>query len=161
MGYSIQDVVRASVGVRGMSANDRQVGGDHYAQRDKPQHWDLVQMYGWDYFQGQITKYLMRWKTKHDTPERRLEDLKKAAHFLQKYIELQEGDVKRGMEPKKSENHIVTVIRGMRLVIPAKHPDDMSCFEDVNSGARYWSQTAEGAANLRDAELNRARNIPR
>lgn len=72
-------------------ANDTQVGGTHYAQEDKPQHWDLVQMFGWDYFQGQITKYLMRWKFKHPTPEGRLEDLKKARHFLDKYIEIEEG----------------------------------------------------------------------
>jgi hypothetical protein len=32
----------------------------------------------------------MRWKHKHATYERRLEDLKKAAHFLQKYIEVAE-----------------------------------------------------------------------
>lgn len=72
-------------------ANDTQVGGTHYAQWGKPQHWDLVQMFGWDYFQGQITKYLMRWKVKHATPEGRLEDLKKARHFLDKYIEIEEA----------------------------------------------------------------------
>lgn len=63
-----------------------QVGGDHYQQGDKPQHWDLVVTYQWDYFQAQITKYLMRWKTKHTTPEKKLEDLKKARSFLDKYI---------------------------------------------------------------------------
>lgn len=73
-----------------MSANDKQVGGRHYAQGENPQHWDLVQMYGWDYFQGQITKYLMRWKFKYKTTEARIEDLKKARHFLDKYIELAE-----------------------------------------------------------------------
>lgn len=68
-------------------ANSRQEGGNHYKVGDLPEHWDLVRMYQWDYFQAQITKYLMRWKEKHPTPEKRLEDLKKAAHFLQKYIE--------------------------------------------------------------------------
>lgn len=72
-----------------MSANDTQVGGTHYQQdvKDKPQHWDLAIMYRWDAFQYQITKYVMRWKDKHSTPEKRLEDLKKARHFLDKYIE--------------------------------------------------------------------------
>lgn len=70
-----------------MSANSRQEGGDHYKNLGARQHWDLVIEYGWDYFQSQITKYLMRWKTKHTTPEKRLEDLKKARHFLDKYIE--------------------------------------------------------------------------
>ena len=30
----------------------------------------------------------MRWKYKHETPEKRIEDLKKAQHFLAKYIEV-------------------------------------------------------------------------
>lgn len=67
-------------------ANKRQVAGTHY-QTGGLQHWDLCAMYGWDYFQGQITKYVMRWKTKHPTPEKRLDDLKKARHFIDKYIE--------------------------------------------------------------------------
>lgn len=68
-----------------------QVGGNHYNEGDKPQHWDLVLMYGWDYFQGQVIKYLMRWKTKYEQPEKRLEDLKKARNFLDKYIAHEEG----------------------------------------------------------------------
>ena len=74
-----------------MSANDTQVGGDHYRAKDL-QHWDLVRMYRWDYFQGQIIKYIMRWKTKHATHEKRLEDLRKARHFLDKYIEEEERE---------------------------------------------------------------------
>lgn len=70
-----------------MGANSRQEGGTHYKLEDKKQHWDLVVDYNWDYFQSQITKYLMRWKTKHPTRDKRLEDLKKARHFLDKYIE--------------------------------------------------------------------------
>ncbi len=70
-----------------MSANDRQEGGTHYQTGDKPQHWDLAIMYRWDAFQYQITKYVMRWKYKHDSREQRLTDLKKARHFLDKYIE--------------------------------------------------------------------------
>ncbi len=68
-------------------ANKSQVGGSHYQQDQKPQHWDLVVQYRWDYFQAQITKYLMRWKTKHKDKEKKLEDLKKSRHFLDKYIE--------------------------------------------------------------------------
>lgn len=70
------------------NANDTQVGGTHYRAHGKEiQHWDLAVMYQWDPFQYQITKYVMRWKYKHATPEERLKDLQKAAHFLQKYIE--------------------------------------------------------------------------
>ena len=71
-----------------MSANDTQVAGDHYRTKgDKIQHWDLAVMFMWDPFQYQITKYVMRWKDKHPTFEERLVDLKKARHFLDKYIE--------------------------------------------------------------------------
>jgi hypothetical protein len=67
-----------------MSANDKQVGGTHYGGGSR-QHWDLVAEFQLDYFQGQITKYVMRWRKKNG-----IEDLKKAAHFLEKYIELEE-----------------------------------------------------------------------
>ena len=59
-----------------------QVAGTHYSSADL-QHWDIVNMYNLDYFQGQITKYIMRWKLKNG-----VEDLRKARHFLDKYIEL-------------------------------------------------------------------------
>lgn len=67
-----------------MSANDKQVGGAHYSTDGGLQHWDMVNIFKLDYFQGQITKYVMRWNKKNG-----VEDLKKAAHFLEKYIELQ------------------------------------------------------------------------
>jgi hypothetical protein len=87
---------------KGMSeANKIQVGGDHYKQDGKkPEHWDLAILYQWDPFQYQITKYVMRWKYKHSTPEKRLEDLKKARHFLDKYIENYEAyDTHEKMDP--------------------------------------------------------------
>lgn len=67
-------------------AHDTQVGGSHYAQAEGlPQHWDLVAMYGWDYFEGQVIKYVMRWRKKNG-----LEDLKKARSYLDKYIQIME-----------------------------------------------------------------------
>ena len=71
-----------------MSANEKQIGGDHYKAPGKLEHWDIVAMHDLDYFQGQITKYVMRWKKKYNTPEARLNDLRKALHVLEKYIEL-------------------------------------------------------------------------
>ena len=67
------------------SANSRQVGGEHYKSGDvrAQEHWDIVRFHNLDYFQGQITKYVMRHKLKNG-----LQDLKKAAHVLQKYIEI-------------------------------------------------------------------------
>jgi rubrerythrin len=67
------------------------VGGDHYhSQGNQLQHWDVVRIFKLDYFQGQITKYVLRWKDKHSTHEGRVQDLKKARHFLDKYIETAE-----------------------------------------------------------------------
>jgi hypothetical protein len=65
-----------------MVANKTQVGGTHYKTRIE--HWDYVEANNLDYFQGQITKYVARWKDKGG-----LNDLRKAQHFLEKYIELQ------------------------------------------------------------------------
>lgn len=77
-------------GTQTRSANSTQVGGSHYGLTDY-QHWDMVIEFGLDYFQGQITKYVMRWNKKNG-----VQDLEKAKHFLQKYIdEINAGTVKR------------------------------------------------------------------
>lgn len=65
-----------------MSANSRQVGGSHY--KSEIQHWDFVVANELDYFQGQITKYVSRWRKKNG-----IADLEKAKHFLDKYIEIE------------------------------------------------------------------------
>lgn len=67
-------------------ANTKQVGGSHYQQGGE-QHWDRIwRLYGAGYFVGCITKYLERYPRKNG-----IEDLKKAQHFLQKLIELEEA----------------------------------------------------------------------
>lgn len=70
-----------------MSANDRQEGGAHYRSHGKKdlQHWDVVNIFNLDYFQGNITKYVFRHRDKNG-----IEDLKKARHYLDKYIEILE-----------------------------------------------------------------------
>jgi len=65
-----------------MDANSKQVGGVHY--KTPIQHWDYVVANDLDYFQAQITKYVTRWKKKGG-----MQDLQKARHFLDKYIEVQ------------------------------------------------------------------------
>lgn len=65
-----------------MNANDKQVGGQHY--KSSIQHWDYVAANGLGYFEGQITKYVTRWRSKGG-----IEDLRKARHFLDKLIELE------------------------------------------------------------------------
>lgn len=66
-----------------MSANDRQVGGDHYRSTGM-QHWDFAAAcYGSGYFKGCITKYVSRWRKKGG-----IADLHKALHFMQKLREI-------------------------------------------------------------------------
>jgi hypothetical protein len=72
-------------------ANARQVAGTHY--QSKIQHWDYVVANDLDYFQGQITKYVTRWKHKNG-----ITDLRKAQHFLEKYLEVV-SPVDDGSEP--------------------------------------------------------------
>ena len=67
------------------SKMNNQVGGVHYTKW-KIEPWDYVIANDLDYFQGSIIKYITRWRDKGG-----VEDLKKAAHFLQKYIEVQDG----------------------------------------------------------------------
>ena len=69
-----------------MTANDKQVGGDHYGKAEL-QHWDWAWQNSYDPFQYIISKWLHRWRNKGG-----LEDLKKARHALDKYIELVEAE---------------------------------------------------------------------
>lgn len=82
-----------------MSANDKQVAGKHY--RSSIQHWDYVIANDLDYFQGQITKYVTRWKNKNG-----ITDLLKAQHFLEKYIEVinQETVLTQDSKPSDPRN---------------------------------------------------------
>ena len=60
------------------------MGGTHYKREGGGcEHWDFAWDNDLDYFQGQITKYVTRWKDKNG-----YEDLEKAKHFLDKYMEL-------------------------------------------------------------------------
>lgn len=64
-----------------MNANDRQVAGTHY--RTTYQHWDLAHYLDLGYFEGQISKYITRHRSKKGR-----EDAEKALHFAQKLTEL-------------------------------------------------------------------------
>jgi hypothetical protein len=79
-------------------ANDRQVGGNHYRAVEGEQHWDRAARLQWDIFQYQVTKYVERWKRKGGA-----QDLKKALHFLEKYIELVDQGVYRAEPPGQEE----------------------------------------------------------
>lgn len=73
-----------------MSANERQVGGDHY--RSQLQHWDMIEDYGIGYLEACATKYVTRWRRKDG-----VEGLEKGAHYLEKLLERSRGP--RGSVP--------------------------------------------------------------
>jgi len=72
-----------------MTANDEQIGGRHYI--DKPfQPWDYIVGNKLGYLEGNIIKYVSRYKDKNG-----LEDLIKASHYLDKLIEVTRNEQKR------------------------------------------------------------------
>jgi hypothetical protein len=99
-----------------MAANDYQVGGEHY-QRSNMQHWDFVAANGLDYFQGCITKYVTRWREKGG-----VEDLKKAKHYLEKYIELIESGSTFGI--LTSRGNLVVELDGKQVVVVGEVPKE-------------------------------------
>ena len=64
-------------------ANKIQVAGSHYKSK-AIQPWDYIASNGLGYFEGNIVKYVSRWRDKGG-----VDDLRKAQHYLQKLIEMQ------------------------------------------------------------------------
>jgi len=63
-------------------ANAQQVGGTHY--KDKAiQPWDYIASNNMGYLEGNVVKYVSRWKEKGG-----VQDLEKAMHYLTKLIEV-------------------------------------------------------------------------
>lgn len=68
-----------------MSAND--TGPGHY--KDKPmQPWDFIVANNLGYLEGNVVKYVSRWRQKGG-----VEDLRKAKHYIEKLIEVESGQV--------------------------------------------------------------------
>lgn len=63
------------------SANDVQVGGGHYVN-SSIQPWDYIIANNLGYLEGNVVKYVSRYKTKNG-----VQDLQKAKHYLDKLIE--------------------------------------------------------------------------
>jgi hypothetical protein len=67
-----------------MAANDKQVAGDHY--KAPIECWDYILANNIGYLEGTAIKYLTRWRKKGG-----LNDIKKAIHFLEKLVEVEEA----------------------------------------------------------------------
>lgn len=62
-----------------MSTRDYQIGGTHYQRTIQP--WDIIETYDLNFWEGNAIKYICRQKGD------RIEDLKKAVHYLEHEIE--------------------------------------------------------------------------
>ena len=68
-------------------ANDKQEGGLHYKSKSI-QPWDAIVDWGLGFLDGNVVKYMVRWKDKEG-----LQDLRKARHYLDKLIEVEEAKI--------------------------------------------------------------------
>lgn len=59
----------------------KQVGGDHYTKR-AIQPWEYIEANGLDFFEGNVVKYVTRYKDKDG-----VKDLRKAKHYIEYLIE--------------------------------------------------------------------------
>lgn len=66
-----------------MSANDRQVGGNHY-KRMAIQPWDFTLRNDLGHAEATAIEYIARWREKGG-----IEDLRKAIHWIEKKIEVE------------------------------------------------------------------------
>ena len=63
------------------NADARQTGGGHYKALE-PQPWNVITAWGLGFLDGNVLKYISRWRHKNG-----VEDLRKARHYLDKLIE--------------------------------------------------------------------------
>lgn len=73
----------ASVQSFASSADEKQISGNHYKKLD-PEPWNVITAWNLGYLDGTALKYIARWRDKGG-----LDDIRKAIHFLEKFIEVE------------------------------------------------------------------------
>lgn len=68
------------------NANDTQIDGNHYKGK-AIQPWDYIVANDIPYLEGNVIKYVSRWRDKGG-----VNDLRKARHYLDKLIEVETKD---------------------------------------------------------------------
>lgn len=56
---------------------NKQIGGQHYHKGKGIQPWDIIEAWDLDFWEGNVIKYMLRWKHKDG-----IQDLEKARHYL-------------------------------------------------------------------------------
>lgn len=69
-----------------MKSYEKQEGGSHYKSL-VIEPWAIIDANGLDYFEGNVIKYILR---KKGGTKERIEDLKKAIHYIEHIIEVEE-----------------------------------------------------------------------
>lgn len=111
-----------------MSADETQIGGDHYKRKVGQEHWNRAwDLYREVWFVLNITKYTERYRSKDG-----IKDLKKAKHYLEKLIELEEAD---------AEKKILSTL-SQEKASEGKETTEECCPESLVSG-HMWFATSE------------------
>jgi hypothetical protein len=90
------------------NANSMQIGGGHY-KRKALEPWDHTVLNDLDTFQHEICAYVVRHKEKNG-----IQDLEKALHWLQKYIEVEKLRAEMGpveMKAKLLEDALAKLVK--------------------------------------------------
>jgi hypothetical protein len=77
-------------GYKQPKANEKQVAGNHYKKYGDLQPWDVITEWGLGYLDGTALKYIARWRDKGG-----IDDIRKAIHFLEKFIEVESAKNER------------------------------------------------------------------
>lgn len=131
-------------------ANKVQIGGQHYKDGEHEEHWDRVHRLGLDYFQGQITKYVERCWLKNG-----VEDLRKAQHFLAKYIELAEATRRKGASQQALGELVASMARDSQAAFDKGREEGMRAGIDASHRVAI-EFTKEGGTTERDEYTCRA-----
>jgi hypothetical protein len=70
-----------------MSALDKQIGGSHYKDM-AIQPIEYIHKNGLGFCEGNVVKYITRWKTKNG-----IEDLRKVIHYAELLIQMEQNNV--------------------------------------------------------------------
>jgi hypothetical protein len=87
-----------------MGANEKQFGGEHYRSKSI-QCWDYITANNIPFLEGNVIKYVSRWKDKNG-----LEDLRKAQHYLEKLIEVETEKLKIEEQNKERINILLNKV---------------------------------------------------
>jgi len=110
-----------------------QVGGDHYS-RHKIQPWDIIREYGLNFWEGNAVKYLVRRKP----GVVRVEDLKKARHYLDELIAQEEAKAATELLARKT---LTAAREAMRAELES---DELARKERMVKASFYWGHHSEG-----------------